>query len=126
MVKTHINIEYLKQVGKIKEFLKYTNKSEKSLKTYFLALDKFFFYLVDFIEIVENFDLTEHLKKKINETNKVKEEWSKNDVADKVFKAWLKIDKEKRSGLFMKWVNKQEEDTRNTYINYIWRIQGLF
>ena len=125
MVKTHISIEYLKQVDKIKEFLKYTNKTEKSLKTYFLALDKFFYYLVDFFEIVENFDLTEHLKKKINETNKVKEEWSKNGVADKVFKAWLKIDKEKRSGLLMKWVNKQEEDIRNTYINYIWRIQGL-
>lgn len=126
MVKTQKNVEYLKEIDEIKDFLKYTPKSKKSLKTYFSALDKFFPYLVNFYEIVEGFDLTEYLKKGINETNEIKEEWSKNNVVDRVFEEWTKINKGKRSGLFMKWVNEQNEDIRNTYLNYVWRIQGLF
>ena len=81
--------------------------------------------MVKFNEVVEKFDLKEYLEKGINETNEIKEEWNKNGIVDKVFDAWLKIDKEKRSGLFMKWVDEQEEDIRNTYLNYVWRIQGL-
>lgn len=125
MVKTQLSFEYLKKIDKIKEFLKYTNKSEKSLRTYFSAFDKFFPFLIDFYEIIENFDLEAHLTKGINETNKIKKEWSNNGVVDKVIEAWLGISKEQRSRLFMKWVNEQEKDIQNTYVNYTWRAQGL-
>lgn len=126
MVKTQISLEYLKQDEKIKDFLKYTNKSEKSLKTHFSAYNKFFPYLVNFFEIIEDFDLNEYLSKKINETNQIKIEWIENDIVDKTVKEWLKIDAEKKSNLFMKWANSQGEDKKNTYMNYVWRVQGLF
>ena len=125
MTKTQISLDYLKEVEKIKEFLRFTTKSEKSLKTYFLAFDKFFPFLVDFFEVVEKFNLTEHLEKKVNEINEVKTEWSNTGVVDKVFEEWSNLDKEKRSNLFMKWVNSKDEDIRNTYLNYVWRAQGF-
>ena len=129
LVKTKICLDYLKQDEKIKDFLKYTNKSEKSLNTHFSAYNKFFPYLINFFEIIENFNLEEYPSKKINESNEIKEEWIKNGVVKKTNEAWLKIDAEKKSNLFMKWANKNGEGDKKrkaTYMNYVWRTQGLF
>ncbi len=40
-------LNYLKEIKAIKEYLKDTSKSEKTINTYLLALDKFFPFLIN-------------------------------------------------------------------------------
>ncbi len=126
MVKIVINLDYLKQHDKIKKSIRNGRISDKTLKTNFSALDKFFPYLLDTLELDENFDLDEYFEKTTKEKNEIKAGWVKNDLINKVWQEWEnKLDEDDRANRLMKWVDNHE-DFKNTYLNYIWRIQGLF
>lgn len=137
MVRKVININYLKEINNIKNYLRDSPKSEKSLKTYLQALDKLFPYLVnrfkENIEELKDFNLKNYYKKNIIEQNEIKTNWKKNNINDKIFEEWKKLSPEKKSDILMKWVKDSIESKfytngkteKNTYLNYAWRIQGL-
>ncbi|MBA7516086.1 hypothetical protein ES705_08131 [subsurface metagenome] len=133
MVKIQINLNYLKEIKPIKDYLMDSPKSEKSIKTYLLALDKFFPYLVNrfkenMVEL-KDFDLNAYYKLNTSERNKTKKNWLKNDIHNKIFEKWKKLSPEKKSNILMKWAKETSETNgkihENTYLNYAWRIQGL-
>ena len=134
MVKTTINLNYLKEIESIKDYLRDTPKTEKSIKTYLLALNKFFPYLVNRFKesIVElkDFDLNAYYNLNTSEKNNTKENWLKNDIHNKIMDDWMKLTPEKKSNILLKFVNDSSKmngtTERNTYLNYAWRVQGLF
>jgi len=133
MIKILINLNYLKEIISIKDYLRDTPKTEKSIKTYLQALDKFFPYLVNRFKenIIElrDFDLNAYYNLNTIEKNKTKENWIKNDIHNKIMNNWMKLTPEKKSDILMKFAkdsSKNNETTeKNTYLNYAWRVQGL-
>ncbi len=134
MVKITINLNYLKEIVSIKDYLRDTPKTEKSIKTYLLALDKLFPYFVnrfkENITELKDFDLPAYYKLNTNERNEIKKNWQKNDINNKIFDEWMKLTPEKKSNILIKFVNDStknngEPEKRNTYLNYTWRVQGL-
>ena len=133
MVKIPINLNYLKEINSIKDYLRDTPKTEKSIKTYLLALDKFFPYLInrfkESIPELRDFDLNAYYKLNMTEKNKTKENWLKNNIHNKIMVDWMKLSPEKKSNILMKFVNESSENNgtteKNTYLNYAWRVQGL-
>jgi len=137
MVRIQININYLEEINSIKEYLRDTPKSRKSIKAYLLALDKFFPYLInrfkDNIKELKDFTLKDYYKLNTTEMNNVKANWVKDNIHNKIFEEWKKLSPEKKSDILMKWVNDSIENKyvrngkteENTYLNYAWRIQGL-
>jgi len=123
----------LEQIVSIKDYLRDTPKTKKSLKTYLLALDKFFPYLVNRFKenIVElkDFDLNAYYNLNTSERNETKKNWQKNDINNKIFNDWMVLTPEKKSDILMKFVNDSSENNgkteRNTHLNYAWRVQGL-
>lgn len=133
MIKILINLNYLEQITSIKDYLRDTPKTKKSIKTYLQALDKFFPYLMNRFKenIVElkDFDLNAYNNLNTSEKNKTKENWVKTDIHNKIMNEWMKLTPEKKSDILMKFVNDSSENNgkteRNTYLNYAWRVQGL-
>jgi len=140
MTRTPIDLNYLKNVIPIKNYLKDTPLTEKKIRTSLLATDKIFPYLVnrfkDNIQELKNFNLQTFLSKSPSEINKLTQKWDKMNIPNMVFDAWKLESPETKSNILMKWVNfcvKQEEkkdDTlrktkENTFLSYIWTFQGL-
>ncbi len=149
-------LNYLKEVKPIGEYLKDTSKSEKTINTYLLALDKFFPFLVNRfkseIKEIEDFDYETYFRlddkpddRKPDDTKSykidIKKKWEKLGIADKIItEYWLPLNANTKSNLLMKWSNvgseldtfvrkernkKELKDAKNTYLNYVWRIQGF-
>ena len=149
-------LNYLKEVKPIEEYLKDTSKSEKTINTYLLALDKFFPFLVNRfkseIKEIEDFDYETYFRfddkpddRKPDDTKSykidIKKKWEKLGIADKIItEYWLPLNANTKSNLLMKWSNvgseldtfvrkernkKELKDAKNTYLNYVWRIQGF-
>ncbi|HEC37697.1 MAG TPA: hypothetical protein ENI29_05630 [bacterium] len=149
-------LKYLTEIKPIKEYLRNTSKTDKTINTYLLALDKFFPYLVERFKseiseingfnYKEYFRLDEQPKSKSNgkaESYKIdfKKEWEEKNITNKIFtEKWFKLSRNIKSKLLMKWSNdvseldnivrkekglKELKDPKNTYLNYVWRIQGF-
>jgi len=137
MGRISVNIDYIKQIDDIIEFLKYSDVKDKSLKTYLLAFDKFFPYLVDLFkenhEELKNFKLEEYDALNTAESNKVKQGWVKADLHNRIFDDWKALNPNQKASILMKFVEAYDKNdnlgngdtTKNTYLNYVWRIQGL-
>lgn len=138
MGKTTLYINYLKEINPIKEYLKDTSISDKSIKTYLQAIDKIFPYLVD--RFKEKIGITFSLEKyyeqitinereNTNKKNEIRKNWEQNDIPNKVFNEWRQISQNKKANLLMKFANqlasKYKDTNRNSFVNYIWRIQGF-
>lgn len=159
MGRTPIHINYLKEIKPIKIYLRDTTLSKKSLKTKFLALDKFFPFLVQrfrnkideikideikeiykFLELnYENNEQTDELFLKTvielepNQKNEFNKMIGRLNVANKIFEIWITLTSNTKSNLLTKWAKisaklngENKKNPYNTYVNYIWRIQGLF
>jgi len=140
MVRTELDLNYLKNTNPIKKYLKDTPLTDKKIRTSLLSPDKVFPYLAnrfkENIEELNNFDLLTFLSKSGSEKNKITQEWDKTDINNKVFEEWKKESPETKSNILMKFVGfcvEQEEkkdDTKrktkeNTFLSYIWSFQGL-
>ncbi len=137
MARTIKDLEYLKSISSIQEYLKNSPLNEKSLKTYFLSLDKFIPFLAhrfkeNYKELID-FDLTNYYDLNITEKNELINEWNKNGIIEKLFEVeWKLLNANNKANLLMKWAEmrskaKESQLTNgfNTYLNYIWRIQGF-
>jgi len=127
-----IYLDYLTSIIPIKEYLKDSPLSEKSVKSKIQALNKFFPYLLNRFkeELAIEFDLDEYESIVGVKKNPITQEWEKNDVHNNLFNLWTKLDSNKKSDLFNKWVveygEKNESTKKGSYVNYVWQIQGLF
>ena len=126
-------LEYLTEIEGIKKYLKISSKTEKTIRTYLLALDKFFPYLLNFFKEnyteLKNFNLESYHKLNLDKQEKLKKEWEKYEIPNKIFEVyWKTLSSNEKAELLMKWVNElsnSNEVKRNTYLNYLWRIQGF-
>ncbi len=138
-------LKYLKEIPSIKEYLKNTSKSDKTISTYLLALDKFLPFLInrfkDKIEELKDFDYETYFKLENGEKTEVKKEWVKIDIPNKILiEYWKPLNPNIKSELLMKWANETSKldielrkekglndlkDAKNTYLNYVWRVQGF-
>lgn len=124
------DLEYLKTIVPIKDYLRDTPKSEKSIKTYLMALDWLFPTLIDRFKNEINYDinLDDYNKLGVKDRNKIKQGWY-NEIAIQVFEEWKKLSSNKKADILMKWANNRAENSngknRNTQLNYAWRIQGF-
>lgn len=127
---TKSDLEYLKTIVPIKDYLRDTPKSEKSIKTYLMALDWIFPSLIDRFKNEINYDinLDDYNKLGVKDRNKIKQDWY-NEIANQVFEEWKKLSSNKKADILMKWANNRAENSngknRNTQLNYAWRIQGI-
>jgi len=140
VVRAKRNLNYLVNINKIKDYLRDSPKTDKAKRDYLLALDKFFPYLAerfkDTIEDLEIFDLQEFYKLKNDDIDKITLEWDKKDINNKIFDSWKALNPEKKANILMKWVKdlveleeqkpiEAKKTERNTFLNYMWRIQGF-
>ena len=141
MVRLANDLEYLKTITPIKNYLRDTPKSEKSIKTYLQSFDKIFGFLMDRfrenIDELKKYDKTEldniievlSQLNNVNQKNHLKKELTKLDIPNKVFNEWRNLNPNKKADILMKWAKTTSETNgnanKNTYLNYIWRIQGL-
>jgi len=122
-------LKYLREIKPIKEYLRDTPKSAKSIKTYLLAMDQFFPYLIqrfkNDIDSLSKFDIKNFEELSESEKNDRKKEWEKSNVNNLIFQEWSKLTPEKKADILVKWVNGNGDDRKNVNLNYMWRIQGL-
>ncbi len=141
MVRVVNELEYLKMITPIKNYLRDTPKSAKSIKTYLQALDKIFPAFID--RFRDNIDELKKLDKteldniiemlsqidNVNQKNQFKKELAKLDIPNKVFNEWRKQSPNKKADILMKWAKDASKHNgkgkENTFLNYVWRIQGF-
>lgn len=132
-------LDHLKKIDSIQEFLKNSSISEKTLHTKLQALDKFIPFLMNRFkedyEELKDFDIESYYKQNTAEETKLKKGLEEKGVYNKIIeKTWKELKPNVRSQLLMKWVDETFEseilgkstDNKNTYLNYLWRIQGFF
>jgi len=122
-------LNYLKEITPIKEYLRDTPKSAKSIKTYLLSVNHFFPYLAqrfkNEIDSLSTFNIEKFKELNESEKNNVRKEWEKSNINNLVFQEWSKLTPEKKADILVKWVNENSEEKKNVHLNYMWRIQGL-
>jgi len=139
LTKTPKYLDHLKNIDSIQEFLKNSSITKKSLRTKLLALDKFIPFLMNRFkedyEELKDFDMNAYYEQNTEEETLFKKDLEKKGFYNKLIeKTWIGLKPNVRSQLFMKWVNDTYEsdikgkstDNKNTYLNYMWRIQGFF
>lgn len=132
------DLNYLKNIKPIQEHLRDTPKSEKTIKTYLLSLDRFFPYLAnrfnDVIENLKDFDLKGFYELETEAINNLTLNWDKQNINNEIFENWKNLSPEKKSDILMKWVKDCNESKyynkgntkKNTFLVYMWTIQGFF
>lgn len=114
MAKKPKYLGYLGKIPSISEFLKITSISEKTLKTYYLSLDKFIPFLLNRFkenyEDLKDFDLEHYYGLNTEKEEQFKKNLESKQVYNKIIEeTWKNLKANTKSNLLMKWVNETHE-----------------